>query len=248
MRSNVVVSALEAVENALLKGGVGGGWFCSAGFESSVHAFMGSVLLRVSGSDALVSDAELKPPDVQACEAVNAGRGKGSPVVTADGVWKSMSTKQVKELVLNGFSSYVGERPATEEIAAEVIDDGERVAVMSIAHAKVAFEINGPNLVGCGGVEGSGTGMLPTSATGTRANASVSLEDIEDGASCWPVPVGKTPAEPLENLSGTPSVARVLCQDELDELRRGLMRARPGCSAVLSEPTRTVLPIPVNPL
>ena len=71
MRTDVVVGASEAVEDALLYGEVGGGWFGGASFESTVHAFMSSVLLRIARRDALVCDAELEPPNVQPSQAVN---------------------------------------------------------------------------------------------------------------------------------------------------------------------------------
>ena len=208
---------------------------------------MGSVLLGVSGSDALVRDTELKPPDVQPSKAVNTGGGKGSPVVTADGVWETMSTKEMKELVLNGFRFDSGESAATEQVTTEVVDDGKRVAVVPVAHAEVTFEIDGPNLVGCGGVEGCGAGMLPTSSSGAGADPAIALEDIEDGASGRPVLVGKSLAESLQDLSSPPSVACVFRQDELDELSGSLMRTRPRGSAVLSKPTGTVLPVTMNP-
>ena len=45
-----------------------------------------------------------------------------------------MSTKQVKELVSDAFRADVRECPATEQVTAKVIDHGERVAVVPVAH------------------------------------------------------------------------------------------------------------------
>ena len=51
-----------------------------------MHTFMGSVLLRITGGDALMSNAELQPADVQLGEAVDAGGSERRTIVTSDGV------------------------------------------------------------------------------------------------------------------------------------------------------------------
>lgn len=108
-------------------------------------------MLRIAWGNARVGDAELEPPNVQPTETVNACGGKRGAVVTADSIGKSMFTKQAQELALDPFSAHVRESVAAEQIAAEVIDEGQRVAVEPVAHEELPFEVDGPNLVGCGG-------------------------------------------------------------------------------------------------
>jgi hypothetical protein len=123
---------------------------------------------------------------------------------------------------------------ATEQEAAEVIDNGERVTVLAVAHEELPFEIHGPDLVGSGGVEGRRAWMLPASVTSPRTDAAVAFENIEERAACGQDQTGKTLLEPLQDLSCTPSVSTVLRENQLDELVRSLMRARPrGPTAVV---------------
>ena len=54
---------------------------------------MSTVLLWTAWGDALMDDAELEPPNIQATESVNSSRGKRGAVVTADGIGKTMIAK-----------------------------------------------------------------------------------------------------------------------------------------------------------
>jgi hypothetical protein len=71
VRTELVVGFSETFEESLLDAEVGARGIGGTGFEGSVHAFVGAVLLWISWSDALVSDAELKPPNVEVSQAVN---------------------------------------------------------------------------------------------------------------------------------------------------------------------------------
>jgi len=64
VRSNLVVGFAEALEHALLNAEVGTGRLGGIGFKSLVQSLMSAILLRISWGDALVGDAELKPPNV----------------------------------------------------------------------------------------------------------------------------------------------------------------------------------------
>jgi len=221
VRTEVVVGFSEALEESLLDAEVGARRIGGTGFEGTVHAFMGAVLLWVSGSDALVSDAELKPPHVEVSKPVNASRREGSPVVTADRVGKTVFTEQASEVAFDAWCFHIGQSMAAEQVAAEVVDDGERVAVATIAHEELPFEVDGPDLIGSGGVEGGSSGMLPASATSPGMDAAVALKNIENGAACRQGLTGETCLESLQNLSGSPPVPAVLLENQLDEIVRG---------------------------
>ena len=94
VRSYVVVGLAEGIEDALLEIEVGRRRLRDLGLQRLVHAFVSAVLLRATWRDALVSDAELQPPDVESSEAVNPGRGKGCAVVAANGVGQAMLAEE----------------------------------------------------------------------------------------------------------------------------------------------------------
>ena len=64
----------------MLKVEVGGGRFGGPSLERLVHAFVSAVLLGTAWCDALVSNPELKPPDIEAIEAVNSFEANGAPL------------------------------------------------------------------------------------------------------------------------------------------------------------------------
>ena len=86
VRSNVIVGFTETFEQTLLNAELSGGRFCSVGLESSVHAFVGTILLGITRRNALMGNAELKPPNVQLGEPVNTSGSERSPIVATDGI------------------------------------------------------------------------------------------------------------------------------------------------------------------
>src|SRR5674476_922607 len=84
VRAHFVVGLHEGVEDALLQSRVCRGRFRRLRLEHAMHAFVRAVLLRTRGRHALMHDAELQPPRIEAIQPMNAVRGKGSPVVTAN--------------------------------------------------------------------------------------------------------------------------------------------------------------------
>ena len=209
---------------------------------------MGAVLLGAARRDALVGDAELEPPDVEPVEAVNAGGGERGAVVTANRVRQAAGTEQVAEVRFHPGSGDVQQAVAAEQVAAEVIDDGQRVAVDAVAGAELAFEVDGPDLVRGRGGERSGARMFPPTVVPPRVGAAVAREDIEDGAARRPVALRITGAEALQDLAGSPAVARVFVQDQSDHIGRRLVRAGARGPAAVREAPRPFLPVPIEPL
>ena len=162
---------------------------------------MSRVLLRLTWRDALVRDAELQPPDVEMCQAVDASRGEGSAVVAADGIGKPMLAEEAAELGLHARRADVEQPVAGEQVAAEVVDDGEGIAVAAVAHPELPLEVDGPDLIGSRGAEGSGPGVLPMRALATGTNAPVAQEDVADRAAGRPGLVGIPPEETLADFA-----------------------------------------------
>src|SRR5882762_4067593 len=118
----VVIGPPEGIEDALLEVEIGRRRFRDLGLERLVHAFVGTVLLRTTWRDALMSDPELQPPDVQSAEAVNPCRGKRCAVVAANGPGQAMLAKQAQELRLDTFGAGVEQSMTAEQVPTEVID------------------------------------------------------------------------------------------------------------------------------
>ncbi len=140
-----------------------------------------------------------------------------------------------------------GEALAAEEIATEVVDDGERVAVGPIAHPELALEVDGPDLVRGRGLEGRRSGMLPPPTPTPLVHLSVARQDIEDRAAGGPVALGIPCAEALEDLSGPPAESSVFLEDQRDDVGGGLMRARARGTTPIGESPQTFLLVPVEP-
>ena len=84
MGPDVVEGAAEVVEMALLSAEVGLRRASGFALESSVHAFVAAVLLRLSGLDGLRTDTETDPPGAEPCESSEADGSEGRAVVGAD--------------------------------------------------------------------------------------------------------------------------------------------------------------------
>jgi hypothetical protein len=84
----------EVVELGLLLKKVAAGRLGSLELQGQMHAFVASVLLRVTGLDAFDLDAEPEPPDRQLAEAEERiGACEGNAVVGANGLGQTESLK-----------------------------------------------------------------------------------------------------------------------------------------------------------
>jgi hypothetical protein len=105
---------------------------------------------------------------------------------------------------------------AAEQIATEVIRDGERVAVDAVSHEELAFEVDGPDLIGRKGGGYGGAWMLPTISPSSRMNPTMAFENVEDGAACRHPESWVAISQALADLPGAPPKPAVLIQDELN--------------------------------
>src|SRR5450432_264306 len=135
----------------------------------------------------------------------------------------------------------------TEQVPAEVVDDGQGITVDTVAHQELSLEVDRPDLIRCGGVEGRGTRMLPTPAAAPRLGPAMALQDVEDRAARGPSPFREARAKALQNLPCAPSVPLVLLQNKLDQLRRCLVWAGSRRPAVILEPSHAALVVTVEP-
>src|SRR6188768_4111603 len=131
-----------------------------------------------------------------------------------------------QKLRSDALGADVEQSMAAKQVATEMIDDGQGVAVDAVAHQELALEVDRPDLVRCCGVEGRRPRMLPVSASAPRLGAAVALQDVEDRAARRPGPFWEPRAQALEDLSCAPAVSLVLFQHEFDQLARRLVWTR----------------------
>ncbi len=98
---------------------------------------------------------------MEAVEAVEPGGREGRAIVAADRLRESTGPEQVPEVGFHPSATGIRQALTGEEIAAEVVDDGERVAVGPVPHPELPLEVDGPDLVRRGGLEGRGARVLP---------------------------------------------------------------------------------------
>jgi hypothetical protein len=105
-----------------------------------------AVLLRLSGLDALVADAELESPGGELGDAGDGTTGERNAIV---GTNRSRDAELIEDLLEGATGGRHGggaQANAGDEIPAVRIGDGERVA-QRLADAEVAFEVDAPDVV-----------------------------------------------------------------------------------------------------
>ena len=107
VRPHVVVGLPEGVEDPLLELRIRCRGLGDLRFQYPMHALMGAVLLRTRGRNALMDDAQLQPPRVEAIQSVNAVRGEGRPVVTADRVRSSVRAEESPHLAVHALCFHI---------------------------------------------------------------------------------------------------------------------------------------------
>jgi hypothetical protein len=156
----VVVETAAGIEDALLAREARLRWPARLAFEGLVHPLVSTVLLRVSGQDPLMLDAQPEPPHVQLREAVDAGGGEGHAVIGANGARQPVLPKEPIEDGAHAHA-FGGEQAVTrQQIASVLVGNRQRVAVHRVPRAEVAFEVGRPEIVGLGGRGRDDAGML----------------------------------------------------------------------------------------
>jgi hypothetical protein len=111
----------EAIESQLLALKGRGGRTRRFSFQSLVHAFVSSVLLRSSWLDELGEDSQTNPPDGESTQTPDGGRRERCPVVGPNYFWKSEATEELREYwlgknVLGGQQGFAFEKKATAAV------------------------------------------------------------------------------------------------------------------------------------
>src|SRR5450755_999 len=148
MGSDVVEVLAEVLEPGLLLGRARGGWAGGLGLERAVHALVTAVLLRLAQLDSLELNPELDPMNREPGQAPGTGRaGKGVAIVASDG---SRQAQLAKGPIYQGPHPFSRRRhdPAFDEETAVGIGEGQRIATLTGAGPKPAFEVYAPTIIG----------------------------------------------------------------------------------------------------
>ena len=158
-----------------------------------------------------------------------------------------MRAEELAEVRLDAGGADIRQGLAAEQIAAEVVEDGEGITVLAVAQTELTFEVDGPDLVGGSGRQGRDAGMFPLAATSARLNAAVAGENVGDGAPSGPVPTRILAFEALEDFPRAPATDGMFGEDELDDGIGRLMGAGARGAAVIVKPAGAALAVPLEP-
>src|ERR1700761_2694274 len=146
--------------------------------EGAVKPLMTSVLLGVSGLDALGNDTELDPPHAERRQAAQRLGGEGRPVIATDPSWNAELCECTLVVRTCQLGRLACQSLATNQVARRSVSDGERVTPRAIAELEVALEVSAPHVVGLyARLERIGVNRHAQSSA-TRANQSSPLEHL----------------------------------------------------------------------
>ena len=193
-------------------------------FEPPMPAFMGAVLWRTRGREAVRHDPARSPPRGEAMASVHAMRRHRGAGVAANGVGQAVVPEQTSPLAVDPIGLHVRNALAAQPGATAVIDDRPRLAVDAIPCAEVAVAIDGPPLSGCGRLQRRRARRRPVRARPSPSRASMVREALTDRAAGRPRDRGIEWLPPCQHRARAPTVACVLGEDQGDRLRRGFVR------------------------
>src|SRR6185295_9723561 len=122
-------------------------WAGGLSFERPVHSLVCAVLLRMARHDPLDADADADPPERKPGESAQARRAERTAVIRENGPGKAVLAEDALEHLAGVLVLGREEGVAGENVAADVVDDGERIAVAVVAEEELAFVVNGHQVV-----------------------------------------------------------------------------------------------------
>jgi len=184
----IVEFIAEPVEATLLSGHAAGRRPSRLGFESSMHAFVAPVLLRLAWLDELGEDSQANPPSGEGGKAGEGVGGERDAVVSADPGGETEFLEQADEHGFGAENSRGMKGLATDKVATEEIGDSEGEAIDAVVGFELALEISTPEVVGSCGGGGGFAGMTDAAAITAKGHQVITLEDVLDGGSAGKIP------------------------------------------------------------
>src|SRR5690349_15754782 len=114
---------------------------CGLGLQRAMHPLVSAVLFGMSWHNPLDADAKTNPPERQSGESAQARRAERTAVVRENGPRKAVLAKDALERAASMFMLGRGEGVAGEDVAADVVDDGKRIAVAVITEEELTLVV-----------------------------------------------------------------------------------------------------------
>ena len=159
MRALGIELGPEGVEAALLGAVIGGRGAGGGGFQRAMHALMPGILLRVAGLDELGVDAAPQEPHAELGQSSEGATGERRPIVRADSLGEPVVLKEAGEHRAHEGPRRLQEGLTAEQVAAEVVSDGEGIAVAAVAGVELALEVDRPERIRGDGNRAGPAGM-----------------------------------------------------------------------------------------
>ena len=117
--------------------------------QREMHAFVTPVLLRVARFDPLDADSQPEPPHRELAQVKESvGRSKRNTVIAAAVRRQAAFFKKPFKYGKSKVFPRRRKHFATEQVAAGMIGDRQRITILAVAQQKLAFVIGAPELVG----------------------------------------------------------------------------------------------------
>ena len=169
-----------------------------------MHPFVAAILLGLPGLDKFWKDPEANPPSGKGGETGQGVGSEGDAIVGADAVGESEFFEEAGEDGFGAENSRGMEGLAANEVAAEVVGDGEGETIDAVNGFELALEIRAPKIVGARGGGGGFTGMSDATMVSAEGHKVIAFEDILDGSPAGKIPGRVGTMDDLEDFLAAP--------------------------------------------
>src|ERR1700693_4869816 len=177
------------------------------------------------------------------------GGGERSAVVGADRVGQAVGAKDALEILLRRNRRGRQLRPAAEQVSAEAVGHGQRVAVDAVAGLELALEVGRPELVRAGALGCGPAGVRQVAPPAPVLDQTQAFENVTGGAGRRKPQAGLSLRQPQDQLAGTPVGVLVSSLDQrFHDFRIGPMRAMPRRPTSVLKTRHSIPPAPPDPL
>jgi len=143
---------------------------------------MPSVLFRMPFPDPFRQDAQLYQPDVEPAQAGNARTGEGMPVVRAYHVRQPVFPEGPLKILADERPGFTGACFTRQQVAAEVIRQGEWPTEAAVTQAEPALEVCAPDLINAADIRQTRGVTGRAAADFTGCDQPFAIEQAADGA------------------------------------------------------------------
>ena len=148
MRSPMIVIMSPTVEALLLSAGCEGRRMGRIGLKNTMVSFMRGILFGMPLGRKFNRNAQAPPPDTQSGQLQRTRGGPRHSVIAADDFGAAVASKQARKNMPHRHFTLVGPGSDAQYITREEVPHRQWMQARTIAGAKTAFKVYGPNLIG----------------------------------------------------------------------------------------------------